>query len=810
MNNSIHTQFRLIFTFLIFLFVSGCGTWDNFTTYFNLYYNSSLLFEKCEEQIYIQKRDLFSPEDLVVPGSVNNDLVKVIEKSSVILQYHSETGYVEDALMMLGKSFYYQRNYQKSQRKFLELLSADPDGDYALEAELWIGKCQMKLKNFSDGLITLTAVRGKAIEEDEEKIILDAFLEEIIYKVNIEDYAGAITLANELMTIYDDDNIKAEVWYEIGNLNMKLNDIENAIIAYENVFDFSPGFDLEVDAKLKFGRALRLGGRKEDAYEIFTDMKSEDKYVDKYAEIDFEIGKSLAILERYEEAVEQFTIVDTTYKNNPSSAAAKYEIAYLYETAFLNFDSAAVYYKKASSSTLPKEYILIAKEKTNLFNRHQGYRSNLNNYERQLFYSLNPDEFIKDSIAYVEDSLATAEEIANIKEFQEIWSGLDDLLSVTDTTGFYQDTIKVIDSILVNKLLDSLLVRDTTQILTRDSVFTKLRDPVMKDTVVIALFDSMFTNRLLDPAVKLHLEQRKREEQARQNQFVQQLPDTLKFKNNPPRRSKIPIDSLKTLISKNQLELGNLFLTELNLPDSAYWYYNSILTDYPNTIYQATALYSMGSYYLTINEKNRADSLFNIIYENYRNESIVNAAADKLNKPFIDLDYDPASDDFIEAESLLLEGNYSESVAGFYNIFLNYPESLVAPKAIYTCGWIMENELYELDSAAVYYDSLVVNYPSSEYVRKIAPKLSLYKQEKRKIETALEDSLLALQMTLTDSTIYNSGEDSSKTGITEVPGDSVQVVMSDEKPVTKPGETIVKKTELQSIKEPVWNPRKRK
>ena len=83
-------------------------------------------------------------------------------------------------------------------------------------------------------------------------------------------------------------------------------------------------------------------------------------------------------------------------------------------------------------------------------------------------------------------------------------------------------------------------------------------------------------------------------------------------------------------------------------------------------------------------------------------------------------------------------------------------------------------------------------------------------QEKRKIETALEDSLLALQMTLTDSTIYNSGEDSSKTGITEVPGDSVQVVMSDEKPVTKPGETIVKKTELQSIKEPVWNPRKRK
>ena len=122
----------------------------------------------------------------------------------------------------------------------------------------------------------------------------------------------------------------------------------------------------------------------------------------------------------------------------------------------------------------------------------------------------------------------------------------------------------------------------------------------------------------------------------------------------------------------------------------------------------------------------------------------------------------------------------------------------------------MENELYELDSAAVYYDSLVANYPSSEYVRKIAPKLSLYKQEKRKLETAIQDSLLALQMTLTDSTIYDSGSDSIGTGITEIPGDSVQVVMSDEKPVTKPGETAVKKTELQLMKTPVWNPRRRK
>jgi len=69
------------------------------------------------------------------------------------------------------------------------------------------------------------------------------------------------------------------------------------------------------------------------------------------------------------------------------------------------------------------------------------------------------------------------------------------------------------------------------------------------------------------------------------NQLVASLPDTLKFKNNPPKRPKITEDSLKTLLSKNQLELGNLFLSEFNMPDSGYKYYYSNLTEYPNSMY---------------------------------------------------------------------------------------------------------------------------------------------------------------------------------------------------------------------------------
>jgi len=788
---------RLFFLFFSFILFSACGIWGDFTTYFNLYYNTTDLFDKAEEQILEQKTDLFSTEPPIVPSSVSADLVKVIEKCSNILQFSSQTAYVDDALMIIGKCFYYQRNYQKSQRKFEELLSTQPESNYLLEAELWIGKCKMRLKNYTDGLAELSLVRTKAIKEDRDEIVEETYIEEIVYRKTVEDYRAAIESANEFLQNSSNDEIKAELWYEVGNLNLKIGETQSAIAAFQNVFEYSPDYELEVNAKLKLGKSQREVGQSESALAVFEDMRSEDKYEEKYSDIDLEIGITQASLENYSEALKQLTKVDTTYKNTPNSGAAKYEIAKIYETGLKQLDSSAVYYKRAAVSSLPEGYHSIAKEKDRIFSRYTSLRSNLNKYNKQKFYLNNPDRFVQDSIAYVQDSLAIAVEIANVKELQEIWAGLDSLLNETDTTGFYQDSLKV---------ADSLVVQDSTGFMTRDSVFAKIREPERFDSLMAAQFDSMFVNKTFDLVKKRQLEEKKRQNELLASQLTAELPDTLKFRNNPPRRPKIPEDSINTILAKSQLELGNLFLSEINIPDSAYWYYENSLTNYPNSQYYPTTIYAMGSYYLTVDDKRRADSLFNIIYDNYRNESIVNAAADKLNKPFIDLNYNPALEKYIEAESLFLTGAFSVAVDKFFSIYEQYPESDVAPKALYTCGWIYENEIRDPVRASEFYDTLIVNFPASEYVKVVAPKVTLYKQELRKRELAMQDSLEALVVSdslSTDSLFVDE--------YLILPEDTTQVAFEDdEQKIVTEEQKEIEKTAVLKTKEPVWNPRRRR
>lgn len=721
-------KYHLLFLTAVFL-LAGCSLWNNFTTYFNLYYNTSDIFEQAETQINEQKKDLFSTEELTIPGTTNTQLIKVIEKCSEILQFHSESAYVDDALLMLGKAFYYQKNYQKAQRKFEELLATqEEESELILNTKLWIGKTQMKLKNYESALTILTEVREKAIEEEREDILKDAFVEEIVYRISEEDYAQAITLSNQLLEKSDDDDIKAEVLYEIGKLYNKTEERENAIAAFEEVLEYNPLYEIELGAKLELGKSLRIIGKSEEALEVFNDMKDEAKFNEAYSEVDLQIGITLKELGRTDEAVERLILVDTSYVNTPAAGIAKYKLGEIYEYDYKNFDSAGAYYQKSLTSSLPKEYMTDASQKIRTFKKYQHLKLQVNNFTSQLYYIENPEIYVEDSLtyvrdsaAYVQDSLIVLEELTLFSEHIQSLAGLDTTLKGIDSI-IVKDTTAIGDSL--KNLTGGL---DSTQL---DSIRQKERELAIKNEIAKRglNIDSLFA-----------------EKWDKDRRFPVK-----------PVKPKMSEDSLKTLLAKNEIELGNLFLTEMELFDSAYYYYDHVLTYYPYTSHQANALYAMGSYYLNTNQKQKADSLFNFIYENYRNESIVNAAANQLNKPLIDLDFDPAKDIYLEAEHELLSDNIESSLDKFYNIYMKHPKSVFAPKALYTTGWILENELNLYDSAAVIYDSLAILYPQSEYTTKVRPKLSTYKEYQAQLQKAIEDSLKRME----DKTLNIIQEDS--------------------------------------------------
>ena len=117
---------QLIILITISLSSYNCGVWGNFTTYFNLYYDASVIFGQAEEDIKSHETDIFSEGIDTVSTSTNVLLDKVEEKCSQILQFHAESNYIDNSLFMVGKCFYYQGSYRKALRKFEELIATQP------------------------------------------------------------------------------------------------------------------------------------------------------------------------------------------------------------------------------------------------------------------------------------------------------------------------------------------------------------------------------------------------------------------------------------------------------------------------------------------------------------------------------------------------------------------------------------------------------------------------------------------------------------------------------------------------------------
>jgi tetratricopeptide (TPR) repeat protein len=570
-------------------------------------------------------------------------------------------------LMMLGKTFYYQQNYLKSEHEFQELLATQPDSDLRLEAQLWLGKCQMRLMDYTTGLQTLSDVKKTASDNNDDDILQSVLIEEIKYKIASDDYPGAIQSSQDFLKVSGDNDLNAKVAYELGQLFELVSDEESAAKAYGSVSDYSPSYDLAFKSKISYGIALRKAGHLNEAYSIFDDMSSQDKYKDVFDQINFEKGVTLSALGKYLEALNVLSVVDTTYKNTLYAGASRYEIGKLYEYNLNNFDSAYAYYLKAKATMLPAEYITPLYKTSEKFRKYNELKDELKLSKTQLNYILIPDEFVKDSIAY-------AQQMDSIQHYSE------QLQNNSQTGQFNQDLNNTRGTFNSNSIQSSQLMRSLQ--------VAKLR---------------------------------------------------------PPERPSVSADSVRNKIVFYEYELGNLFYSDFNLLDSAYYYYTDILKNYPGSDYKPKILFVLGNYYLANSDTNKADSLFNYIYDNYKNDRLVNAAATVLNKPLINFDTDHSVDLYAKAEAELNKKKYYSSISQLNDIYSNYPKSISAPKALYAEGWIFENVFNKPDSAVIFYDSLKAKYPGSEYAKNISAELEFYHNEKQRIKKALEDSVKALQ-----------------------------------------------------------------
>lgn len=341
----------------------------NLTTYFNIYYNANRLFEEGEKEIRKQEIDLIKknlqshifniPLLPTTPATSQQKLTDAIAKSSKILSLHSSSSYVDDAIFLIGKSYYLMNEHFKAERKFQELLATSNDEELKNEAKLFLVKTYRKQLLFEKELSLLNELQNT----DDDEIKSEVYFEFGYLYQQQKNKDEAFKYFEKAIELTENDLLIPYLSYSLGNLATQLNKKDEANNYFTKLKDLE---DIDYHFLAEFELInLSSAENKIDKYKSMLEDPLYKSYRDK---IEYEIAMSYYLDKKYETALSYFNKIDTTYKNSEVSGKSYFTQAEYYEIVKGDLIKALDKYKSAIANKLTPDLKIIADEKYSSLN----------------------------------------------------------------------------------------------------------------------------------------------------------------------------------------------------------------------------------------------------------------------------------------------------------------------------------------------------------------------------------------------------------------------------------------------------------
>lgn len=351
---------------------------ENFGTYFNTFYNANEDFEEAYNDYSVKVLSHYSEKiDNIYSGSqLSQESIdrfnKAIEKASRVIQYHKSSAYMDKAVLLIGKCYFYLGDYLKAERKFGEFISKLSVSPLLDETRLYLAKTQFRLNQPEPALKTI----DNLITNSKDGVIISGAYQTIAeYYLSKKNYAEAVSNYKKSIEFSNDKEFQAQMQYLIANITA-MNDYKIAANEFDKVLNYDSNYDLEYYALFNQTKYLILSGEFNKAKSLLNHLKL------KYKE-DTQHLPEIMLLDAvyydqkkdYDKALRKFYYVLSTYPRSVSSSEASYHLANYFENIKGDYLKAFQYYRYSNEESSNNRYTSQVNSKIKTFKRYFELRS---------------------------------------------------------------------------------------------------------------------------------------------------------------------------------------------------------------------------------------------------------------------------------------------------------------------------------------------------------------------------------------------------------------------------------------------------
>ncbi len=688
---------------------------ENFTAYFNTFYRSQEDFNDAYEEyraslisFYNRRLDSLGITPPISAG-VKDKLDKAIERSSKIIQFHKNSRYIDDAVLIIGKAYYFEEDYFKAERTFNEFLSKFSGSELADEAILFLGQTKTKIGKREEGeRIFKNLVKNST--DNEIRSLASRDLGIIAY--NNGNFEDAVSYFKASIDFSKNDERKAEGQFILAKI---LSEYKPQLSAeeYKKVINYTSDFDLIFYARLNYAKGLMINKDFKKSTEELEEIRK--KYRDEPAFtqlVDLEIANNLYLQKKYDEAMQQYYEVIVKYPGTSSSADAYYYLAKHEEDVNNDYLEAFVNYRKSTEESIVSDFYKESAAKSSTYEKYFALQGEVSDSVNTEIPTVNAKVEKYRRNYNIEKGIEQENEQGSDKGFDNRNQGPPPEETPKGDGKGKPGGFK--NSGIMTKM-DSLEnippVEDEQQVDPNANPNEGIIDPPAEVMEEI----NKLKNEKQDSSLNGGETENKDGEEVKtvNEDSIKAVQEALMLKEKEDKAFNA------------YYELAELFMYNINQNDSAEHYLKLLLTKFPEADKQVKILYTLGNFYKNINRTADADQTFGKIVSTYPNTIYANESRKILGMKSENdsLMQNPLDAIFTRALNFFNTNKFSEAVSELREVEIRYPQDSMVAKSLYSIGWIYENKLVNKDSSLLYYKKLKEKFPESEYTLKVNPML---------------------------------------------------------------------------------------
>ena len=612
-----------------------------------------------------------------------------------------ESKWVDDALMLIGKSYFYQSNYVGAEQKFNEVIALN--GSLHDDAIFWLSRTLVASQADQDAEDLIRTALASEDLEDKWRPRLLLLLGDL--RTEVGDWEGAISALDFGLEDIDDGDAAARGQYLLGQLYETVGDYEKAIEAYDEVRRYKPLYELSFAAMFSKYRVEGIYRDPQVGIAGFEKMARDNKHFQYLDRIEY--GRARSYMAAGDPIAARRILWGILYPppGRPATSIrghVHYRLGEMHRDLTGDFHLAAAHFDTAASSlrtavlqneTYHPDAILDARVTADVFSTYREVADDVHRMDSLLYLGTLDQEEFDAAVLQVRESLAreAARAMAELERRQAQTSFQRAAVTEAGRSGAQNQNAG-------NRQRGR-------------SGFLNHRDIQMAQEGFLS-FRRIWGDRPLIPGwrreeVVLSTRSEQQDQLDQVDNPVQQQASQAGIMNflPPVDISEVPRDSASRVAMQVEraaarYKLANVLFLSMALPDSAAnWYGLVIHEDYDQPV-ALRARYALAEVYQSKGDQEAADRVLNEIVREYPDSEFADRARVTLGIELVDQAADSsqiALDGYNRSYELWNQGSRQEALEGMVRTAADYPATDVAAKAL-LAGAAIFTEMVQHDS----------------------------------------------------------------------------------------------------------------